>query len=631
LNVDGVPFTVVGVMPPGFRFVHDPDLWRLVHRNGPYDLQRDSHSHIVVGRLKPGVSITQAQSDSDAISAALAEQHPDTNEGKGLRLTDLRDYLVDDVRTMLVLLMATTGLVLLIACGNVAGLLLARGQRRSAEMAMRASLGAARGRLVLQLLTESIVLTLLAGTAGVGVAALFQQLILRLLPVAELGIGVPTIDRAALLFALSVSIATGLVVGVVPALRGTTLDLAGQLKSGTHTTESLHGTRLRSSLVIFQVAVSIVLLIGSGLLTRSLVQLASVELGFEPERLLTGQVQVQGTDYPDRERRHAFFASLLKEIEALPGVTSASTINKLPILDRWQDWGIWRANRPEPDINDGYSAMARWVSPGYFPTMGIPLLQGRDIAETDVGDAPRVVVISRRVVERLFPDDDPIGQVVSIGWGDTPLEVVGVVGDAYLNTLRGGIDGAFYLSSAQVGSTDLRIAVRTAGDPTLLVESICRLVRQKGPNVLFAAPLTMTSIVNGALADFRIVILCLGLFALIALLLTAIGLYGVLAYHVSQRSKEIGIRVAMGAAPRNVLRMILGRGLGLVGIGLLLGLAGGFPATLLLERLLFETAPLDAVTYVSAAVSLTAVSMMACLIPALRAALLSPVDVLRGE
>jgi hypothetical protein len=275
--------------------------------------------------------------------------------------------------------------------------------------------------------------------------------------------------------------------------------------------------------------------------------------------------------------------------------------------------------------------MARWVPPGYFATMGIPLLRGRDIAETDVADAPFVVVISRRVVERLFPDDDPIGQAVFIGRGGAPVEVIGVVGDAYLNTLRGGIDGAFYLSSAQIGSTSLRIAVRAAGDPALLVEPIRRLVRQKDSNALFAAPRTMTSIVDGALADFRIVILCLGLFALIALLLTAIGLYGVLAYHVSQRSKEIGIRLAIGAAPRNVLGMILGRGLRLVGIGLLLGLAGGFPATLLLERLLFETAPLDAVTYVGAAVFLTAVSMMACFIPASRASRLSPVDVLRGE
>ncbi|NIN73070.1 MAG: FtsX-like permease family protein, partial [Gemmatimonadetes bacterium] len=615
---DGNPFPVVGVMPPGFRFMFDADLWALVDKDGPFDSERDSHSHWVVGRLRPGVTMEQAQADVDAISNSLAEQYPESNAGKALLLAELQSYMVRDVRLSLLLLMGTTVLVLLIACGNVAGLLLARGERRVSEIAMRSALGASRRRLLRQLVTESLILTAAAGFLGIAVAYLLQGVILQLLPVGELGMERPVIESTALVFTLLVSVATGLVVGVVPALRGTASDPAQQLRSATRASEDVKSSRLRSGLVVLQVALSVALLIGSGLLIRSFAQLSTVDLGFDPENLLTGQLQIQVSQYPTPEERNQFFTSLLEEIEALPGVVSATVINRLPIRSRWQDWSIWPAEQPPPSIQESFSAMARWVPPGYFETMGIPLVSGRDIAATDVPGSPYVIVLSEGVVRALFQGADPIGRMVNVADWRT-FEVVGVVRDARINTLRREPDAAFYMSHAQMGPARAQIAIRTAGDPNALVGPIEDLLRRKDPNVLFANASTMTSVLDDEVADFRIVILSLVLFAAVALALTAIGLYGVLAYHVSQRLNEIGVRMAMGASNTDLLGMILRRGMLLAGFGLLLGVAGAYPGTLVLRQLLFETPPLDPATYVGAVGFLSLVAALACFLPAWRA------------
>jgi len=630
LNLDGFPLPIVGVMPRGFRFMFDADVWALVDKNGPFDSERDSHSHWVVGRLKSGVTMEQAQADVDAISSALAEQYPESNAGKALLLTELQSYMVRDVRLSLLLLMGTTVLVLLIACGNVAGLLLARGERRLSEMAMRSALGASRRRLLRQLLTESLILTIAAGLLGITVAYLLQGVILQLLPVGELGMERPVIDSTALVFTLLVSVATGLVVGVVPALRGTATDPAQQLRSASRASEDVKSSRLRSGLIVLQVALSVALLIGSGLLIRSFAHLSMLDLGFDPENLLTGQLQIQVSQYPTPEERNQFFTSLLEEIEALPGVVSATVINRLPILSRWQDWSIWPAEQPPPSLQESFSAMARWVPPGYFETMGIPFVSGRDIAATDVPGSPNVIVLSEGVVRALFQGSNPIGRMVNVGDWQT-FEVVGVVRDARINTLRRAPDAAFYMSFAQMGPSRAQIAVRTAGDPNTLVGPIDDLLRRKDPNVLFAKASTMASVLDDQVAGFRIVILSLVLFSAVALALTAIGLYGVLAYHVSQRQNEIGVRIAMGASNGELLGMILRRGLLLAGFGLLLGVAAAYPGTLLVRQLLFETQPLDAASYVGAVGFLGLVAALACFLPAWRATQVNPVEVLRRE
>ena len=630
LVLDGQPLTVVGVMPRGFRFMFDADVWLLIDRNGPFDTQRDSHSHWVVGRLKPGVTMQRAQAEADAISAALAEQYPDSNAGKALLFDGLQDFLVRNVRASLILLMGTTVLVLLIACGNVAGLLLARGERRVSEIAMRTALGAPRRRLLRQLITESVILTIGAGILGVAVAYLLHGALLKLLPVGELGIDPPAVDEAALAFTLLVSVATGLLVGVVPAFRSTSLQPARQLRSDGRSTAGVHRSRLRDGLVVLQVALSVALLVGSGLLVRSMVQLSRVELGFDPDNLLTGQVQIQVVDYPTPEQRKAFFTSLMEEVEALPGVASATLSNRLPILSRWQDWSVWPRGRPPASPQDQFSAMARWVPPGYFGTMRIPLVVGRDIAATDVPGSPYVVVVSRSVAETLFPGADPLGRTVTIGdWRD--CEIVGVVEDAHLNMLRGAPDPGFYMSMAQMGPARLQIAVRTAGDPTLMIRPIEELLRRKDPNVLFARPRTMSSVVDEESAGFRAIILSLALFAGVALVLAAVGLYGVLAYNVSQRRSELGLRLAIGASEKGLVRMIMRQGMGLVGLGLVIGLAVAYPGTRVMRQLVYEVGLVDPATYAGASALLVLVAALACYVPARRASRANVVELLRTE
>jgi putative ABC transport system permease protein len=636
ISLEGSSVVILGVMPQRFRFMHQTDVWSLIDRDGPYDDTRDSHSYTVVGRLKSGISIPQAQSDLDAISAGLEQEYPDTNKGKGLALFRLHEAMVWNVRLSLLLLMATTALVLLIACGNVAGLLLARGQQRLPEMALRAALGAPRGRLVRQLLTESVILSLLAGAAGITVAFQLQGLLVQLVPVGSTGIAPPAIDGVALAFALVVSVLTGLAVGVVPALRVAAVNPSPQLNARTHTA-GRQSVRLRNGLVVLQVAVSIILLIGSGLLIRSLTHLTKVDLGFDPDHLLTGTVRILGADHPTAEERHLFFSSLLEEIEVQPGVASAALISKLPIRNPWQDWPLWRAEDPRPARQDSFFAMARWVSPGYFETLRIPLLKGRDVSAGDVPGSPLVVVLSQVSARTLYPDREPIGQSVKLGWTDDPYRVIGVAADARLNGLRGVPDPAFYAAAAQMEATrimeatQIQVAVRSPGDPERFVGSIESLLRRKDPNAHFAGPATMRSVVDDALGDFRIVILSLGLFSGVALLLTAIGLYGVLAYHVQQRANEIAIRLALGASHGTILSLILKQGMVLVGGGLLLGLFGAWSASRLIRQLLFETEPLDAATYASASLFLFGVALLACVLPALRATRVSVVSALRNE
>lgn len=630
LNLNGSPFTVVGVMPPGFRFMHDADVWRLVDRDGPFDTVRDSHSHFAIGRLRPDVTMEQAQADVTSIATGLEDEYPDSNTAKGLVLSDLHGYMVKDVRTSLLLLMGTTVLVLLIACGNVAGLLLARGERRRSEMAMRTALGASRGRLLRQLMSESLILTLAAGTLGVGVALVLQDLLQQLLPAGELGSRPIGLNLAAVGFTLLVSAATGLFVGVVPALRTSFQEPARQLRSESRASPGVRSTRLRSGLVVFQVALSIVLLVGSGLLIRSLTQLSTVDLGFDSGNLLTGQIQIQAPQYPNDEERNQFFASTLEELEALPGVERAAFINKLPIVSLWQDWSVWPVGEVPETPAEAVSAMARWVSPGYFRTMEIPLLSGRDIDTRDGPGSPFVVVVSRAVAETLFPGTDPMGRVVTIGdWRD--CEIVGVVEDARLNTLRGDPDLAMYMSAAQMGSTSMQIALRTTIEPDLLVRSVQDLLRRKDRDVLFAWPRAMADVVDRNLVDFRAVMMALALFALLAVLLAAIGLSGVLSYQVAQRQGELGLRRALGASERDLIRMVLKRGMGLVTLGSVVGLAVAYPGTLTMKQLLYDTQLLDPLAYLGSVVTLAAVAGVASFLPARRASKGDVAGVLRAE
>jgi len=526
--------------------------------------------------------------------------------------------------------MGTTVVVLLIACGNVAGLLLARGEQRRSEIAVRTALGASRRRLLRQLMTESVMLTVGAGLLGVIVACLLQGLLFGLLPVGDLGVHPPPLNAAALAFTLLVSIATGLLVGVVPAFRSASREPAQQLRANARTTAGVQRGRLRSGLVVFQVALSVALLVASGLLVRSMMRLSTVELGFDPENLLTGQLQIQVADYPTPEQRNEFYESLLENVERLPGVEAATLINRLPIRSRWQDWSVRPVEEPAPPPQETLTAMARWVTPGYFQTMRVPFLTGRDISARDVLGTPFVVVVSRTVARTLFADRDPVGRWVTIGdWRD--CQIVGVVDDARVNSVRGERDAAMYMASAQMAPTQMQIAVRTSGEPSLLIGPIEGLLRRTNRNVVFARPQPMRSVVDEDLAGFRTVMLSLTLFSCVAVILAGIAIYGVVAYQVSQRKREFGLRLALGASARELVRIVLRRGMLPVALGLAAGLAVAYPGTLLMRQLLYEIQLLDPATYVGATALLGLVAAVACYLPARRASRCDIVDVLRTE
>jgi putative ABC transport system permease protein len=628
---NGQAYEVVGVMPRGFRFMVDADLWLVLGHNGPMARARDQHNYTLIGRLNPGVTLRQAQLEADGLSKALERQYPVSNAGKSLRLTGLHSFMVTGVRTNLLLLMAASVLVLLIACGNVAGLLLARGQKRVPEMAMRTALGAPRRRLVRQLLTESVLLTLFAGALGVGVAYAMQILLLRLLPLGQVQNDGPMLDGVALLFSLGASIATGILVGVFPALRVTALNLGQRLKTGSRSSEEAGGTRLRGGLVVLQVAVSALLLIGSATLIHELARLLTTDPGFAPDHVLTGRLEIQpGTD-ATLAQRSAMFSSLLQEVQAQPGVVQASLVNLLPIEEPFNDWELWPANQPRPALKDSVSPYARWVSPGYFATMRIPLLRGRDIATSDIDGRQPVIILSQGAASKLFPNQDPIGWMVHIGWSDKDYAVVGIAADARLSGMGDAPSDAFYLSAAQAGTPEMRIVVHTSGDPERLIGPLRRVLKRNDGSVAFTDPVTMDAILDKSLAGSRTIVLAASVFSGVALVLTVVGLYGVLAFYVSTRRNEIAIRMALGATRGNVLGLVLGRGMGLVCLGLALGAAGAYPEMTLIRGMLSGAETLNAMTCVSATVVLCGASMLACFLPAWRASRGGLLEALRSE
>lgn len=625
----GTPVTIVGVMPRDFRFMTDADVWVAINQAGPWDPVRDSHSHWIVGRLKPGVSLAQAQHDVDAIAGALAADYPATNAGKGLRLTTLQAFMVRNIRAVLILLMAAMLGVLAIACTNVAGLLLARGQRRLPEIAMRAALGASRQRLVRQLVTETLLLTFLAGAIGVWIATLALSWLEPLLSLGAEGIGRPPMDARTLLVAVATSLATGLAVGIVPALRATGGGPARWLGTGRLLGERRHGVRLRGTFVVAQVALSVVLLAASALIIGNIVRLTPGDLGFNPDGVFTARVMLAPARYAEPARRQEFCESVLADIAKLPGVRWVGAVSKLPVANPWQDWGIWPAGRRPAAPAERLSAMARWVMPGYFGAMGIPLRAGRDISPRDVAGAPQVIVLSERTAERLFPDQDAIGRMVEV-WSTTgTFEVVGVVGDARLNIILDDPAPAMYMSSAQAGSIASRIVVRTSGDPGGLAGPIREIVRRLDRDVPLVDLAPMTAIVDEGLSVFRVVGLALGIYAGIAMLLTAIGLYGALAFHVSQQEGEMSIRLAMGATPTGLLCRVLRRGLALAGGGVLIGATLAVPATRLLDQLPFTLQPQGPSGHAMVLAVLAAVAFAACAGPAWRVTRINPVDALR--
>lgn len=632
--LDGTPVEVVGVMPAGFRFYYDIDVWLPYRLGGPFAGGRQFHNWVPVGRLADGVSLAQAQAQFDVISVRLQAQYPATNENKAMRLIGLHDTMVADARPTMLALAVAVALLLLIACANVANLLLVRGSSREGEMAVRLALGAGRGRLVQQLMTESLVIALLAGTVGTVLALWLQQLVFAVVLVPQLGVARVGFSWPMLGFAVTVSIATALIFGVLPAWRTARRDLSPNIGGHRRGGASVRGTRVRSGLVMAQVALSFVLLVGAGLLIRSFAALVSVDLGFDTTNLLTVEVRLPPGEYPP-ERRELFFNELAASVRALPGVTGVAVVNQLPVRDPGNNIYIHDV-RTEPDTSGFPStAYTRVVLPGYFETMGIPLLNGRPLRDTDSAEAPRVMVISQTMADTLFPGEPPVGQRVVIGTGgpETAYEVVGVVGDVHMSGPASAPAMSMYRAYAQTRPSTMRMAIRTSITAGAVATDVRDAIRRMDANIPIGSLDTMEAIIadSGTLVQSRVLARALGMFAALALLLAGVGLYSVLAYLVSQRRHEIGVRLALGASARTVTTLVMKRGVWLVAGGLLSGTVAAVLGAELLASQLFAVGQTDPVTYLAAAGSLLAVAVCACLIPVQRALRVDPLIALRND
>jgi putative ABC transport system permease protein len=596
LTFDGFPYEIIGVMPSGFSFYFEgSDVWRPMRPDSPFIGARRFHNWIMLGRLKPGVAIEEAQAEVDVISAQLELEYPDSNRDKALLLTQLQGALVEGYRQSVFLLLGAVTLVLLIACGNVAGLLLARGSARRAELSVRSALGASGARLARLLITESLVMALVAGVLGTLLAVWLQEAFLQLLSIELAGVGEAGLPVSVLAFALFISLATGLLFGVVPAISASRDDLWADLKAGVRT-------------------------------------VARIESGFETRNLLTAEIRLPGTDYSDVERRVQFYTRLAENIRAIPGVADVTLGSQLPFRDPGNNIYIWAADNPPLDPADVLSAYTRTVYPGYFEAMGIPVLAGRGIDETDAAGAPPVMVISRAMADTLFPGQNPIGRQVVVDFGrEVSIEVVGVVGNIKMNTLLTSRLMAFYISYMQQPLYTMRVAVRTAVKPETVTGALREAVWSLDRNIPVAEVATMDGLISRTLSTRRIRTVALIIFAGVAVLLATVGLYGVLAYYVTRRYHEIGIRVALGAARADIVEMVLKRGIALVAVGLIAGLAGAWGVTRLIAELLYQVEPTDPLTFVLVSVFFTLVAVVACLLPAWRALRVDPLIALQAE
>ena len=627
ITLYGNPLEIVGVAAPGFRYPGAADLWVPSHPWG----DRSDHNYRAVGKLKAGVALTRAQAQIRTIGDTLARQYPE-NRPKTATLIPLQERLTGNLKATLWVLMSAVGLVWLIACANIANLLLARAAGRTREIALRAALGAGRGRVVRQLLTESSVLAGVAGLAGLLLASLLVRGLVALSPANLQGIDDVRIDLTVLLFAFGLSLVSTVLFGLVPALHGSRLDLSEALKQGgSKATASRASSRFRATLVVIEVALSVILLVAAGLLVRSFLALQHVDLGFTTNRVLTAF-----TDYAvDNEQeiliRSKVYTNVLDRLRAMPGVSAAAGIAFLPMgrepraaRDYFVD------GRLEGQPGERPQAEVYAITSDYFKTLEIPLRAGRDFDGTDTPERPRVAIINETLARATFPSESPVGRHIRTGSTSPWMEIVGVVGDTRWQDPSHAAPAVIFVSSAQGAGKSLTILARTSLDEKSLASTLRALLHDANPTVPVRFE-TMEELFDFALAYPRFRTRVIGLFAAVAALLAAVGIFSVLAYLVGQRTREIAVRRAVGARAADVIRLIVGQGLRLIAVGLILGLAGALAVARLLEGLLYEISPWDVGTYLGAIVVLGVAALVATLIPAIRAATIDPFIALQQE
>jgi putative ABC transport system permease protein len=646
VTLNGEPYTVVGIMPPNFNLGREfggqtPDLWAPITFK-PEQLAADTGWSVeylnVVARMKPGVSIRQAQAEMDSIASDVRRQFlTDTEESSwGLLLTPLDEFVVGKIRTALWILLGAVLFVLLIACANVANLTLARSAVRQREIAVRTALGASRWRVVRQLLTESVLLSLVGGGLGLLLAMWGVDLLLKLngskIPrAAEIGL-----DSRVVLFTLGVSLLTGVVFGLAPAFQTSDVNLHDTLKEGGRSGKTGVRRGVRNALVVAEMSFAVVLLVGAGLLIRSFVELQQVSPGFEPRGVLAMQVSLPQNKYADANARALFGRRTLEQLRALPGVKSAGTTTSLPLSGANQSGSFTIEGRPQVPGED-FPHGSRWLaSEDYFETMGIRLVRGRFFDAHDTADAQPVAIVDETLARKYWGTEDPVGKRISFEGPDNHprwREVIGLVGHVRNEGLEGESRGEYYAPYAQAtgGGPNLFIVVRTDGDPASLAPSVRGAIASVDRDLPVFRVATMEQMVSDSLAQRRFSMLLFGIFAALALVLAVVGLYGVMSYAVAQRTHEIGLRMALGAQGSDVLRMVVGQGMGLVAVGLGIGLLGALALTRLMSSLLYGVSAADPLTYAGIAILLGAVALLASYVPARRATKVDPMVALRYE
>jgi Acidobacterial duplicated orphan permease len=634
ITVNTVPVTVIGVMPAGFEFPEKTQIWIPSGLNLAQE-PRDNRSWFALGRLKPRVELAQAQSQISAINAQLARAFPDTNKGWDSRVTRLHDQLVRSVRPSLSILLGAVGCVLLIACANIANLLLVRAAARQKEVAIRAALGAGRGRIVRQMLTESILLSAIGGSLGLLLSFWLIELLISISPADSPRFSEANLDYRVLAFTLAISVFTGVIFGLVPALQASKLDMNGSLKEGGRTGESYRHTKGRSLLLIGEVALSLILLVGAGLLIKSFMRLQEVKPGFNPERVLIASLSLPGAKYKEDQQRVDFYRTLTERLSALPGVKTVGAGVNLPL--RASNYSIGRAFVPEGrSFTADESVSASWstITPAYFEALQVPLLAGRIFNERDNVNAPKVVIVSRQVAVKYFGSETAaIGKRITI-WRDEnfPREIVGVVGETRPGALEEEGAEQIYTPHAQDGSWGfMALVIRTTGDPAAMTSTLRREVLGLDKDLPIFNVKTMDDVVAASIGSRCLSTSLFSVFAALALLLAAIGTYGVMAYTVTQRTRELGIRLALGAQRYDVLRLVVIQGMRFVVAGIVLGLVGVFACTRLLQSLLFGVGATDFPTMLAVTLILGVVAFFACLLPARRASRVDPIEALRSE
>ncbi len=643
ITLDGRPYTVIGIASAKFHYPDKTDVWIPPFSRVPTLSERMDPTQVrgfgflsAVGLLKPGVSVEQAGAEMETITARLRQQYPETNNRRFNRVVGLHKDLVGETGGMLLLLLGAVTFVLLIACANVANLLLAGAASRHKEMAIRSALGASRWRVVQQLLTESTVLAIAGGALGLVMAVWGVAFMTRLLPKDFPRLADISIDWRVLGFTLVASVLTGILFGLAPALQFAKGDVQESLKeSGRGTAGSRRHNRLRNLLIVGEVALSVVLLAGAGLLFRSFLQLQSVNAGFTPQQVLTARLTPSGPRYAQDADYMSFYTQVMQRVTELPGVQAVGVINTLP-LSKGPTGGFRVEGRP-PETRDKWpQTNYRGVSADYFRAMNIPIVQGRPFTEQDKENTPLVIIINQAAARRDFPNEDPIGKRINLG-GNNPQgqpiwwEIVGVSADIRNLELREEPSPEFYTSLLQDAWSGMSLVVRSSVEPASLAGDVRRIVADVDKSAPVSEVKTMEHIVQESVTQPRFNLFLLGLFGGIALLLSAAGIYGVTAYTVTQRTHEFGIRMALGAQVGDVLRMILRQGMLVIGIGVVIGLIASFALTRLLKSLLFGVSVTDPLTFVGITVVLMLVALLACYIPARRATKVDPLVALRYE